>query len=197
FSIHDQWNHYLRYNFNFIFLALHCRLNDRPHLHFKYLWKCNRQTATAMAKHWIGLMQLCNTTCNHFYINADFLCQFALLLGLMWDEFVKRRINQSDSYRKSVHDFKDANEVAPLVWQELVERFLPRDGGIGNNHLLDCQLPLNALLRMFKIFEKHMLGSDQADSFRAHVARFLRVIRGIGIRPHVKFSDGIRPVHQG
>src|SRR4029077_16636637 len=146
FSIHDQWNHYLRYNFNVIFLALHCRLNDRSHLHFKYLWKCNRQTAPAMAKHWIGLMQLCNSTCNHFYINADFLCQFTLLVGLMRDEFVKRWINQSDSYWKSIHDFKDADEVAPLVWQELVECFLTPGGGICKDHLLDSAVTREAPL---------------------------------------------------
>src|SRR5882672_3212127 len=142
-------------------------------------------------------MQLFNSAHNHFDIDAYLLRQFLLLHWLMRNEFVERRIDQADSDWKSIHNLKDADEVAPLVRQEFVEGFLSRDRRIGDDHLLDCKLPLDALLRIFKILKKHVFGADQADSLGTHITSFLRIVRRIGVRAYMEFSDGIRPTHQG
>src|SRR5665213_2485748 len=102
------------------------------------------------------------------------------------------RGDEAYGYRESVHHLKDADEVPPLVWQKFVERFPSSLGRIGNNHFLNGELPLNTLLGKFKIFKEHVLGSNQANPFGAHFECFLCIVRGIGIRAYVKFSDRVR-----
>ena len=110
---------------------------------------------------------------------------------------MQRRIDQADGDGKSVHGLEDADEVAPLVRQELVERLLRRPSGE------------SAMIISWMASCRSMLFSGNSKSLKnmcsvrtrpipsAPISRaFLRIVRRIGIGPHMEFSDGIRPAHQ-
>ena len=86
------------------------------------------QAASAMTQHRVRFVQLLHATRHGLGRDPDFLRQLPLLRRIVRHEFVQRRIDQPDGHRKSVHGLENPDEVAPLEWQQLVERLAARLG---------------------------------------------------------------------
>src|SRR5207253_8797878 len=66
------------------------------------------------------LMQLDDALANDVRRDAQLLRQLILLIVLVRQELVQRRIERADRHRPALHGLKDAFEIAPLIRQQLV-----------------------------------------------------------------------------
>ena len=67
--------------------------------------------------------------------------------------------SKTNRYRQSGHLAKDADEIATLQWQQLLECFLARANTFRENHLAHCGESL--------VTEEHVLRTTESDSFGA------------------------------
>ena len=114
FFIEHKRNHDLRKNFNAAPLAIDGGFDDRANLHLKYFRIRDGQTATSMAQHRIRFMELFDASNHNFNFHSDFLGQLFLLGPLMRKEFMKRRIDEANGDRQTLHRLEDADEIAAL-----------------------------------------------------------------------------------
>src|SRR5690348_2286082 len=163
--------HDLRQYFNLSFLTIDGRFDDRANLHLQNFRISDRKPAPAMPEHRVRLVKLLYSASHRFRRDADFLRQLFLFGAIVWDELMQRRIDHPNGHRKAIHGLKNSDEVAPLEWQQLVERFTPRLGGVREDHLLNRVLALDAFFGMLEILEEHVLGAAEADALRAHFSR--------------------------
>src|SRR6185369_9271446 len=90
--------------------------------------------------------------------------------------------------RQSGHLAKDADEVATLERQQLLECFLTRADALRENHLAHRSEAL--------IAEEHVLGTTESDAFGPKPTRRLRVERRVSIRSHAQAPELIGPRHE-
>ena len=90
---------------------------------------------------------------------------------------MQRRIEQANSDWKSVHRFKNANEVLALQWQKRIERLLLLLVAVGENQSFNVLLTLA---------EEHVLGAAQSDALSPHPASAGSIVGGVGIGTHTK-----------
>ena len=96
----------------------------------------------------LDFVQLFHAASHHLQVDTPILSrQLLLLIGIVRHEFVQGRIDQADRHREAIHGPEDADEIAPLEWPQLVERLAARLGVVGNDHLLNGQLPVGAASR--------------------------------------------------
>ena len=100
-------------------------------------------------------------------------------------EFVQRRVQQTNRDRKALHFFVKTNEVLLLERKQLIQITLPVFARTSQDHLLhDGDTILG---------EEHMLGAAQADALRAEASGDPRLVRDVGIGPHPQSSNLVRP----
>ncbi len=114
----------------------------------------------------------------------------------MRHELVEWRINEANGDGTAVHGLENSDEVTPLVRQEFRQRIAAGFRTIRYDHLLNRELPIVALFRLLEILEEHVLGATEPDALGAHFARFLSVVRGIGVRAHSELPNLIGPAHE-
>src|SRR5579864_8286229 len=107
-----------------------------------------------MPEHGIRFMQLLDSSRHRLYVELEFLRQLLLLGAIVRHKFVQRRIDQPDGHWKTVHRLEDADKVAPLKWQQLIQRSDARFFGVRENHFLDGALPLMASLGLLEVREE-------------------------------------------
>src|ERR1700730_1171130 len=129
-------------------------------------------------------MQLLHASRNRLYIHVQFLRQFLLLGAVVRDELVQRRINQPDSNGEAIHGFEDADKVAPLKWQQLIERRHARFFGVGENHLLYGTLSLVTPLWLLEVRKEHVLRAAQANPLGAELARLASILWRVRVGAH-------------
>src|ERR1700733_13851892 len=112
-----------------------------------------------MAEHGVGFVELFDSARHDLRIAADLVRELLLLLGIVRDKLMQRRIDEPNGDRKAVHGFEDSDKVSLLEWPQLGEGFATSVRIVGDDHFLDRQLPLGALLWMLEILEEHVLGS--------------------------------------
>src|ERR1700730_4363605 len=120
-----------------------------------------------MAQHGIGFTQLVHAPRHGFHGNLQFARELFLFGGLVRHKFVERRIDQAGGDREAIHGLEDADKIAPLKWQESVERLDPSYFFIRQDHFLNGALPLVTPLWLFEVGEEHMLGAAKADTLSA------------------------------
>src|SRR6266850_2423835 len=150
-----------------------------------------------MAKHGVGFMQLLDTPGYFPDVDLQITGQLFLFDTIVRDEFMKRWVDQANGDRKTVHGFEDADEVASLEREQLVQCL---DAGVffvGQNHFLDGELPLMASFWLFEVREEHMLGAAEADAFRAKLDGFTGILRRVYVGADPEMARLIGPVHQG
>src|ERR1700683_4008181 len=113
-----------------------------------------------MPEHWICFVQLFPPRGHSLRRDADPSCQLSLLRSIVRNEFVERRIDQANRYRKAVHRLEYAYKITPLKRQQLVERLAASLRCIRQNHFLNRLLPFSAPLGMLEILKKHMFRAD-------------------------------------
>src|SRR5436190_17039836 len=98
------------------------------------------------------------------------------------------RIEQANRDRIAGHLTKDANEVAALQRQQLLESFLARAYAVGENHLAHRGQSL--------IAEEHVFRAAETYSFRAETARGLGIEWRVTIGAHAQCPKLVGPFHQ-
>src|SRR5207249_8854754 len=95
---------------------------------------------------------------------------------------VERRVNQPDSDRETVHGFEDADKIAPLKRQQLIECLDACFPAVGQDHFLDGTLAFMAPLRLLEVGEEHVFRTAQADALYAELNGLARILRGVHVR---------------
>src|SRR5699024_1995363 len=184
-----QRNHDLRGDLEAVFLPHVDRSgDDRFGLHLGDLRIQDVQTAAAGAQHRVKLVQVGNLGLELGKRDAHLVRQFLDVRVFGRQELMQRGIEQADGYRQAAHRAIDGFKVAALHGQDLGERRLALLDRVGYDHLAHR---LDALG-----LEEHMLGTAQADAFRAELARLGGVARGVAVGADVQGADLIRPAHE-
>src|SRR5260221_2499051 len=195
FSVESERNHDLRYYFNLLLVAFDGRFDDGAHLHLQNFRIGDRQAAAAMAEHGVGFVQLLHTARYDFHGNAQVLGKLRLLIQFVRHELVQRWIDQANRDGQAVHRFEDADQVATLKRQQLVERLHTGFAIVRDDHFLNRALPLDSLLRKFEVGEEHVLGARKADALGAELDGLARVLRRVGVGAHADFANAVSPLH--
>src|SRR6267143_608620 len=188
--------HDLRYYFNSSLLAFDGCFNDITHLHLENLGIGDRKTAATVSQHGVGLVQLLNAPGDFLDVDLQLPGQFFLFGALMRNEFVKRRVNQANGDWESIHGFEDANEVAALERQKLVQGPDASVLLVRQDHFLNGARALVASFRLFEVGEEHVLGAAEADAFRAELDGFAGILWGVHVGADPEAARLIGPVHQ-
>ena len=129
------------------------------------------------------------------WVDADLVRELLLLFRVVRDEFVQRRVDEANGDRKAVHGLEDADEIALLEWAQLGQGLAAGFRVVGDDHLLNGELPLGAALGMLEILEEHVLGAAEADAFGAHFAGLASVVGGIRVGADAQLADLVGPLH--
>ena len=100
-------------------------------------------------------------------------------------EFVQRRIQESNGDGKALHFPVEADEILLLQRQQLIEILFTVLAFPGQNHLLHDR---NAIFG-----EEHMLGAAQSDPFRPECPRNPGLIRHVGVSPDLEAAHLVGP----
>src|SRR5712692_4463177 len=106
-----------------------------------------------MAQHWIGLAQLLDAPRHSLHTHAYFARELSLFFPVVRDELVQGRIDQPDGDGAPIHGLEDADKIAPLERQQLRQGAPARYLGIREDHLLDGELAVQALLGLLEVLE--------------------------------------------
>ena len=190
FDFADQRNHDLRLNFNALLLRhLNGRFHDGTGLHLGDFRIRDGQTAASVPEHRVELVQVGDREPQLFHRNDHFLGKFFDILFLCGQEFVQRRIQQTDGNRQLAHRLIYALEVFLLHGQQLIQRTHALIDCFGNDHFAHSR---NSVL-----IKEHMLRAAKTDAFRAKTDGLLGVVGCVRVGSHLKRSHFISPFHDG
>src|SRR5690554_493070 len=102
-------------------------------------------------------------------------------------KLMQRRIQQTNSYRQTLHGLEDAFKVAFLERQKLSQCCFPSGGVIGKDHL-----PHEGRAIAFK---EHVLSTAQSNAFSAKIKGSLTVMGCVSIGSDTEGSKLISPLH--
>ena len=165
------------------------RFEHGARLHLVDLGINDRQPAAAEAEHRIALGQLLHARGEPIGRHAKRRRNFANALLVMRQEFVQRRIEETDGHRPAGHRFEDADKIRALMREEFAKRLGARGFGLGDDHL--------AHRYDARWIEEHVFGPAKADAFGAKLHRDIRILGTIGVRAHLQTSRAIGPFHDG
>ena len=185
----NQRNHDLRRDAQVVFLPdVDGSGDNRLGLHLSDFRIENVQTAAAGAEHRVELVQALDLGLQLLERNAHLAGQLLNLVVLVREELVERRVKQADGYRQTAHCAVDCLEVAALHRQDLRQSGLALLERVSDDHLAN-RLDTGRL-------EEHMLGTAQADAFRAELACLRSVARRIAVGADVQGTDLVSPAHE-
>jgi hypothetical protein len=169
-------------------LAIDGRFDDCPHLHLENFRIGDREPASAMPQHRVRLVQLLHAPRHSLGRYPDFLGASSACLASSCGTnscsggSISRIVTGSPSIASKM-------PMKSRRWNgsSFIERLAPRLRVIREDHFLDRQLAVGALLGMLEILEEHVLGAAKPDSLGAHFARQAGVVRRVGIRANADF----------
>src|SRR5438067_874862 len=82
-------------------------------------WKGSCSRIAAVPEHRVGLVKLLHAVLHLLEAHAQVVGQRLLVLLVMRQELVQRRVEQADRHRQALHRLEDADEVFPLVGEQL------------------------------------------------------------------------------
>ena len=106
----------------------------------------------------------------------------------MRQEFVERRIEETDRGREAFERLEDAGEILALVRQELRQRGFAVVDVVGQDHLAHG---VDAVA-----FEEHVLGAGEADAGGAESEGVLGLLRIVGVGADLEARGFRAPVHE-
>ncbi len=172
------------------------RFQNRPRLHPGDLGHRDPQPAAPEPEHRIELVQLLDPLQQAPFLFDDLRLpagqlQFGDLhhqLLAVRKELVERRIEEADGDGIAFHLPVESDEVLTLKGQELLEvpfALLPRPS---EDHLLHDRDPV--------LGEEHVLRPTETDAFGAEPACDARLIRHVGVRPHLERAHLVGPFEE-
>ena len=184
----DQRNFDFRRNFNTGFLAFQCGFQNSTGLHFGNFRIGNGQTAATVTKHRVSFVQSIGAILNLFQSHTHLVSQFLHFGISVRQEFVQRRIKQTNRYRQTVHNFEQVFEILLLVRQQTSQSLTAAFFVLRQNH--------GAHIRNSVSIKEHMFCTSQTDTFGTKIASCLSVFRCFGVSANTHGADFVNPAHQ-
>ena len=119
------------------------------------------ETATAMAKHGVKLMQLTCAPLERADANTRRFGNISKIAFLCWQKFMQRRIKQANGNRQARHHLKNRLEVSPLFRKQPRKRCPSARLIFSQNHLAHRRNPA--------CLKKHMFSSAKSYTFCSKV----------------------------
>ena len=164
------------------------RLENGARLHLGDFRIGDGDAAAAEAEHRIELGKLGRAMLDLLRLGAKRLRDFGNLGLAMRQEFMQRRVEQTDGDRQPLHDLEQLGEVAALHRQDLGERRAARLLRIGEDHLAHREDAVG--------IEEHVFGAAQSDALGAELQSGARIRRRVGIGAHAELAHLVGPGHQ-
>ena len=101
---------------------------------------------------------------------------------------MQRRIQQTNSYRQTVHNREQVNKVLLLIRQQTSQSFSAAFFIVGQNHRTHIGNTV--------CIKEHMFRTSQTDTFGTKVASLLGIFRRFGISTDFHRFDFVNPSHQ-
>ena len=142
-----------------------------------------------MAEHWVEFVQRRNAFLNFRQRHADFAGHlFHVGFGVR-QEFVERRIQQTNGHRFAVHGGKDPFEIGSLMRQQFQDRSVTIFVCFSQNESANIGDTIT--------LEEHVLGSAKSDSFSTERQGGFGVFGGIGVGANVDLTILVGPARYG
>ncbi len=171
-------------------IDVQCSIDDGSCLHDADFRICHIQTASTVAHHRVEFLQG-SSGCFHICYRDTKGCSDILgFLISLRQEFMQRRIQQTDSYRTAAHCLINAFKIFCLIWLQRIQCKLSLLTVLGNTEHSDC---LDALSTV----EEHMLSTDKTDTFSSEFNSSSGICRRIGIGSDMESAALISPAHEG
>src|SRR5439155_26567985 len=106
-------------------------------------------------------------------------------IGVLAEELVKRRVDQTDHDGQPVHRLVHLAKVALLERQELRERALPSRGVVREDHVLHDRQALG--------LAEHVLSTRETDPLRAELACEAAFTRRVRVHPDAEAAALVSP----
>ena len=184
----NERDHDLRLHLDVFLRHISGGLKDRTDLHLGDFRIGNTKAAAAVAEHRIELVKVLDPLGDLVRAHSKLLSEGILRTVIVRQEFVERRIEETDRGREAFERFEDAGEVLALVRQELLEGVFALGCLLGENHLAHR---VNAVA-----LKEHVFGAGEADASRAKGDGIFGLLGIIGIRAYFKAGDLRTPVHK-
>ena len=163
-------------------------------LHFDNLREDNGEADAAHSHHGVDFVHPLD------FVKQMFLRRVGLALRLQGgdfrnqqvqarQEFVQRRVNESDGRRAAFQYLKNAPEILTLEDQQFIQCLLPVGIVLGENHGLNDRAAL--------ALEEHMLRPAEADAFRTEFDSKSRIFGRVGVGADPELAANlIRPAQE-
>ena len=153
----NKWDHDLGLHFNTFFGNISSGFEDCTSLHLGDLGVGDAETATAVTKHRVELVELSHALLDVLDFDVEFLGKVHLLLLGVRKELVEWWVEQTDGRWKAFESLEDAGEIFTLIGKKFGKSGTTVGFVVGQNHLAHG---VDAVT-----FEEHVLGAGQADAF--------------------------------
>ncbi len=181
----DEWDHDLGPHVDPAPRGAHRGLEDGARLHLRDLGIGDAQPASAVTEHRIHFPQVVDDATELLLTELQRLSEVPALFSAVWQEFMKRRVQETDGDREPIHRFEDRLEIRSLHGQQLGERAASAGDITRYDHLAHGGDPV--------ALEEHVLRAAEPDPLRPERSRDARVTRCVGIGSHPKPADCVRP----
>ncbi len=173
FDFADERNHNFRLDFpvGMTSLNVDSSLDNRFGLHNRDFGISNRKTASSVTHHRVELVQAVAENLDFGHGFAFCFCKCFDVFFFRRNEFVKRRVQETNGNRHTLESFHKSFEVCLLHRLDCVESFYAFFNGFGANHLAEFVDSARS--------EEHMFGTDETDTLCAEFCRSLCVGRRI------------------
>ena len=140
-----------------------------------------------MSEHRVLLFECLATFRQNFGRQVHLFGECVARRAFVREEFVQRRVEQSDCYGQTLHCLEDSLEVFSLVGQELFECLFAFGEVACENHFADGVDSV--------ALEEHMFCAAKSDTLRAELHCAFRLFGRIGVRADSEFAVFVRPLH--
>ena len=190
FDFADQRNHNFGHDFPVCVSALNrdCRLDDRLGLHNRDFGISDCESASAVTHHGVELVEG-NDDCLDFVNGHAHIVRESLDVRFFrGNEFVERRVEETNGDGSAFECFVKRFEVALLHRQEFGKSFFSLFDGVGNYHFAHRHNSVR--------FEEHMLRAAETDTFRTEGTCLTCILGGVGVGSDLQRAVFVRPRHQ-
>ena len=173
---------------NALFFQFQSGAEDSPCLHLRDFGISITQTATTVTQHRVMFAKRFHTLLDILQAYAHGIRHFLLSLQIVGNEFVQRRVEQTNGYRTTGHRLENTLKVSLLVRQNLSQCLAASFRIFRQNHL--------AHSLDFLTFEEHVFRTAKTDTHRSEITCDLCIVRSIGIGTYLQFRIFISQLHQ-
>ena len=170
-----------------LFIHFNSCFHYRPCLHTGNFRISHRKTAASVSHHGIEFMQAVTGSLYFRDCKVHISCQIFKVFFLCGNEFMKRRIQETDGNRVVLHHLIDALEITLLERNQLIQSLFSRFTGSGKDHFADLRDTIG--------IKEHMLRTAEPDSFRTQLKGIGSVLRRVRIGTYLQHAERIRPIH--